>query len=199
MNKYLIVGDVHGKIPQLCQILENSRNPAIILGDVGFEKEHNMFDIYNKNRDNKHKILFGNHDHYPFLSKLYSLGDFGRLHETDIYFIRGAYSIDASQRKEGIDWWEEEQLSIEQGYHCLADYEIWEPEIVLSHSAPQSIVESLGFKSYKTRTQQLLQCCFETHQPKIWIFGHFHRNMTIHVNGTTFICLDELQTMNLYL
>jgi len=46
-------------------------------------------------------------------------------------------------------------------------------------------------------TRQAFQSMFESHQPRIWIHGHWHFN---HIGGfrkTLFVCLGELQYADL--
>lgn len=36
----------------------------------------------------------------------------------------------------------------------------------------------------------------EIHRPKVWVFGHYHIDKDFELNGTRFICLNELSTID---
>lgn len=38
---------------------------------------------------------------------------------------------------------------------------------------------------------------FEMHQPRIWLFGHWHFDFDGVIDGTRFICLGELSYRDL--
>ena len=40
------------------------------------------------------------------------------------------------------------------------------------------------------RTEKTLGEMFKIHQPKLWIFGHWHRKFDQKILGTQFICLN---------
>lgn len=191
----IIIGDVHGNIDQYKKFLENEDN-SIQIGDFGFKTEHDRFlkEIYNK--ENKHRILFGNHDYYPYLNKKYSLGDFHYFEDLNIYCIRGAYSIDRNQRIFGRDLFENEEISYSKWPEIIKDFSIKKPEIVISHEAPH-VVRAYFFNIYRySLTSHALQECLEVHRPRIWIFGHHHRSIKKEILGyrTKFICLNILET-----
>jgi hypothetical protein len=115
------------------------------------------------------------------------------------FFVRGAKSIDEGARTAGHDWWPEEELNWKQSKQALDEYINVEPKHVFSHDAPQQAAEVM-FASKDpdpTNTSKLLQEMFDSHSPKTWTFGHWHRNVTAEVGGTTFQCLGELETTTL--
>lgn len=72
---------------------------------------------------------------------------------------------------------------------------------MVTHDCPESVSLELFIKNgnsiggttqFKTRTASALQTMFEIHQPELHIFGHWHNNVDQVINGTRFICLDEL-------
>jgi hypothetical protein len=73
---------------------------------------------------------------------------------------------------------------------------------MVTHTCPQEIKtlvlndKYLNPKMDKTITEVALQVMWETYQPKLWVFGHFHTRFDKLVNGTRFVCLDEFQTMD---
>lgn len=201
-----IVGDVHGKIPDYINLVKDCPY-SIQVGDLGFDyKGLRFLDRY------KHMFFPGNHDNYDTCYDLpHCLGDAGNFELDDIefFFIRGGFSIDYlarvkfEQQRGFKTWWTEEQLTTEEMEWAYDDYVDCRPSIMLSHSCPKEIsdiignpgvLKAFGFNPdvFSTRTQELLQACFEVHKPDIWIFGHFHQNVDFIYNDTRFICLDEL-------
>ena len=50
---------------------------------------------------------------------------------------------------------------------------------------------------YASRTRVWFQNMFERHQPKLWLFGHWHTPFDETVDGTRFVCLPELATIDI--
>lgn len=166
----------------------------------------------------RHRAIAGNHDNYGengCLTDPLFLGDYG-VHEVDgasIFFVRGAWSIDQEHRKRRqkwpanigeITWWEDEELSRFQMESAIELFRERTPEIVVSHEAPMGIVDRFTNLSFPrnfgyhegviaTRTNQGLQAMWESHRPKLWIFGHYHCRWEETIEGTHFICLDMLR------
>lgn len=194
-KQLMLIGDVHGKYhkyQELIQIAEDKNINSIQLGDFGFELEH----IWHRNNidcDN-HKILFGNHDFYPFIDLPHSLGNFGYLEEYGIFYIRGANSIDKYRRTPGLNWFDNEELSWEEANQCLDLYETIKPNIVISHDCPFFAYEHFNIKStIKNHTSVLLSEIHNTHQPQNWYFGHHHISTNFMYMNTNFRCLAELE------
>lgn len=152
------------------------------------------------------------------------LGDYG-IHTVpdfgDIFFVRGGRSIDASIRAEGFDWFRQEEISYVQGLKALEFYKETKPNFVISHECPEEVIHLLqqdreervkrkkkgpffariktwnGMPILPSKTAFLLQGMFEFHQPKFWLFGHHHQSFNKVHNGTRFICLNELQYMDI--
>ena len=106
------------------------------------------------------------------------------------------------RRVEGMDIFEhQDELSVSEGNEVLDKFIEHKPSIVISHECPMDaaieMMAGLDRSPDKTRTTQLLQGCFEQHQPDLWIFGHYHWAHEFKINGTRFVCLDELQVMEL--
>jgi UDP-2,3-diacylglucosamine pyrophosphatase LpxH len=49
----------------------------------------------------------------------------------------------------------------------------------------------------KSKTRQALDRMFEIHKPKLWIHGHHHMNLMRDIEGTRFVCLDELSFIDI--
>lgn len=197
-NSIHILGDIHGKYKRLHEILrEKDRYPYVVqLGDFGFE-----FDTL-KNIDPKNFVIVGgNHDNYNKIIDIpHYLGDFGYMvnfNGIDFFYYRGAYSIDRQYRTIGIDWWEQEQVNIEQFMKARELYRQIKPDIVLTHDCPDEISLHLlkpHQRKYENLTGWALQELFNIHQPKIWRFCHWHVSWRKTVGGTDFRCLNELET-----
>ena len=192
----LVIGDVHGKVNQYYKLINKHKpNESIQLGDFGFKKKHDWF---LKEMDiTKHKIMFGNHDYYPYLDKEHSLKDFSFNPQYNLMTIRGAFSVDRVSRTEGLDWFANEEISYGDWYPIMDEYELRKPEIVISHDCPQYMRHLLFGIDQKSITTSGLQSLFELHQPKLWIFGHHHTHIDEVYNGTRFICLKELGIFNI--
>lgn len=193
MEKILIIGDVHGKIDNYWKIINNTKLPSIQVGDFGFKKHHEW---HLKNIDSsKHKINFGNHDDYTFLEEKHSLSDYSI---NDKYMsVRGADSIDKGYRIEGVDWWSNEELDYFQMQNAIDLYIENKPNIMITHDCPQCIREYLFGIFDKSITSNGLGAMFEYHKPKVWVFGHHHISKDVNIMGTRFICLGELETIEL--
>lgn len=195
-----LIGDVHGKYERYYKIIrQKDYYPYTIqLGDFGFE--------YNTLRNidpERHKILGGNHDNYDKIINIpHYLGDYGNstLNNVDFFYYRGAYSIDKQYRTIGIDWWEAEQLKIEQFMEARDVYRNTKPRIVITHDCPEFLFFKYlepQAKIYQNITSWALNELFNIHQPEIWVHGHWHLSRTTKYGNTTFICLNELEVYNI--
>jgi hypothetical protein len=118
-----------------------------------------------------------------------------------MFSIAGGFSIDKQYRREGLTWFEEEEMNSSQEAKCLKEYEKRKPEIVISHEGPDSIVDSFFLYTYKypggSRTLKFFELLLRRHRPKVWVFAHHHKSKDETINGTRFICLNELETIDL--
>lgn len=209
--KIFAIGDVHGKIGGYFDLLRDLEKKSgevrtIQLGDFGFSSEYKQrrkrFDRSQKYDVDRHVFFGGNHDQYPIPEGIGNLGHFGEVPFIEnSFFVRGAESIDKNQRTPGHDWWREEELNWKQSNNALEKYVKTEPKYVFSHDAPQSAAETLfpGKQNFESHTGNLLEQMFRAHKPDIWVFGHWHRTVSDTVEGTTFQCLGELETLELNL
>lgn len=207
-----VTGDVHGHTKQYANMLLEDEVPySVQIGDMGFH--YKDLDVLDSER---HKFYGGNHDNYDFYDwNLYSLGDYGEVNlgPLDFFFIRGAFSIDVKYRLERqakhgiISWWDREQLNKKEMQSAYNAYKKAKPNIMMTHDCPIDVskrigsagaLKAFGFdpETFTTATQELFDRCFEEHKPDIWVFGHFHMDLEFDIDGTTFICLDELSSMD---
>jgi len=204
MTHLRIIGDVHQHWERYHRLLRKAHF-TIQVGDFGF----NYSTLLNVNAV-RHRFLGGNHDNYDKVGMCpHYLGDYG-LHSIpdfgDVFFVRGAFSIDqqnggrdGGRRIEGVDWWPAEELHMADCYAALEEYSGIKPDFVVTHECPVSVVPRVTKSSriLPSRTNQLLQRMFEIHKPKTWVFGHYHKSWSGIINGTRFVCLDELECMDL--
>lgn len=201
-----IVGDVHGLHHPLAKILHATEDEVICVGDVavGFDGIGNR-PFFRKN----FRYLRGNHDK-PDACRAHPqyLGDYGVY--KGIFFLSGARSVDRHLRKEGRDWWQDEQLSIGDLMKAVDLYAETKPEVVISHEAPWFLHQELCDISCLRRPWQVeygppmeyptplaMDNMLKIHRPKLWIYGHWHLDWRKDVDGTRFICLDELSVLDL--
>jgi hypothetical protein len=193
------IGDVHGKVVPYGRLIE-SLPESIQVGDMGFG-----FVEFPKKWSKKHRFIRGNHDSPERCEEHPNyLGNYG-THPThpNIFFISGAYSIDYMYRTPEYSWWADEELP-EMIYNMMyLDYAHAKPEIVVAHTCPRQIgMMILGIHAqdkmrFPNRTEDvLLPSLLEIHQPRLWVFGHFHTSFQTTVGKTKFVCLNELEVFN---
>ena len=208
-SRLICIGDVHGAFEQLLQIIAACPKDADIwqLGDFVCEPPDNVAimninigsgpgesSLYGKN----FKFLRGNHDK-PGAAIMHPnyAGAYGYEPKHRMFYMSGAPAtslVDASP-----------ELATEQLEAAYRKYVETKPEVVLTHTAPSGIVvmicKDMGKKrDYEahSRTSQALQRMLMAHQPRFWIFGHFHadwqRVLTTHGGKQTqFVCCDRLR------
>ena len=198
-----IIGDVHGKIPAYNKLI-SKMDESIQLGDMSFEYGQLAGDL-------NHRFFHGNHDNMDTIHYCPNyLGRYGVY--KDFFYVSGAFSIDLAFRQLGRinggakSWWGREELGLEEMINCLKLYKRIKPSMVLTHTCPLSIepligdpktLERYGYSDYVQKTAELLQMMLDIHRPSIWLFGHFHKSWWQNVNGTDFICLNELEPLKI--
>lgn len=205
MTKTRFIGDVHGYKNELALILNNipdNVTSVVQVGDMGVgmgqsdywhESLEDMLQAVNG------RFIRGNHDSPSQCKEMHTWINDGRI-ENDVMFIGGAWSIDYQWRTEGLDWWRDEELSTEQFYGLISVYDYVRPRVMVTHDCPLSVSNKLFIErgksfsgaQYKTRTGSALEEMFTIHKPALWIFGHWHCNTDEVIDGTRFICLNEL-------
>lgn len=194
----IIVGDVHGKVLRFNELLKkNGSKGSIQLGDFGYQSSHDWH-INNLNGVSN-KVVFGNHDWYPYLDKLHSTGDTEWIPEIDACTFRGALSINKHELMPRINYFENEELAWDVAKDVIELIKFHKPKVILSHTCPVSVRNH--FFNFErplfSVTEQAMQILFHEYQPDMWVFGHFHESKNEKINGTRFICLDELETLTI--
>lgn len=196
-NNYVaLIGDVHGKLDILGR--EIKKHPKTICTELGFKGQHDYFLEYFY-KEGKNRVLFGNHDYYPYLNtKAHSTKNWEYIEEFDLFLIRGAWSIDWYHRKEGHTWFADEEIPYKEWEEIIDAFITHKPKYVFSHDLPQTIKEEIFFFNNKTITNQGLQACLDSWTPDFWIHGHYHTTHETLIDETIYIGLDELEVYKLY-
>lgn len=205
MSKMRVIGDVHGLKYELSILLDNipeDVTSVVQVGDMGVG--FGQGDYWHESLDEmmnsvKGRWIRGNHDSPNQCREMKSWIPDG-LVENDIMYVGGAWSIDYQWRTMGIDIWEDEELSYEELDRMLSIYDLIRPRVMVTHDCPLSVSKQLFIdndksfskQQYKTRTGSALERMFELHQPELWLMGHWHSDADQVINGTRFICLNEL-------
>lgn len=195
---YRFIGDVHGKMREynrLCDDFHRSHLWAFTLcvGDlaVGFPGVKNL------PLGSNDMFIRGNHDNPDVCRDTPGyLGDYG-INEHGVFFVSGADSIDKNRRTPGVDWWPDEQLSWEELSGACSTYSLEVPEIVVSHDCPQSLIPEMGKNYAPTQTRLALDAMLTINRPRLWVFGHHHLSFDKTIDGCRFVCLNELETLDI--
>lgn len=208
--KVRFLGDVHGYWNEMKHQLKGA-DISIQVGDLGMGfssysewAPDSALAFDRKFKKGNHRFIRGNHDNPKEVQQCKHWIKDGTVETTDlgnkIMFIGGAWSIDYEYRVEGVDWWPEEEISYVELQELITLYTIEKPDIMITHTAPIGVPSGImGLKIFGNgaRTEHALQQMLEIHRPKLWVFGHWHRDFDAVVNGTRFICLNELKYIDL--
>lgn len=206
------IGDVHGKIKEYEKILANIHKNdnefmTIQIGDMGI----GFKGVKSPKLGANDYFFTGNHDNYE-QAKTHTncLNNFGcwffkvinkySQKSSKLFYIRGAYSIDRAARIPRISWWESEEIDYSTLQFAINMYETEKPEVVFSHDCPQPIHHIICPEANikeNSRTVMALSAMFSLHRPKIWVFGHHHKSFKLEIEGCLFICLNELEVVNI--
>ena len=209
------IGDVHGAVDWYLECGIQGAEASIQLGDFGLGFTGRTFSTDDKGNEiwrsdgivdtplsaiptmPTHKFICGNHDDAHFAALHPNcLGDYGYLEKMDIFFIRGAFSIDRKWRTPHIDWWPWEELDSVALHDMTKLFLECKPRIVVSHTCPISahiIMFSAIREKMGSKTQQAMEAAFVGWKPEKWYFGHYHETKTRKIDNTTFTCVGSGQ------
>lgn len=181
------IGDVHSQFDIYLKLIENSEE-SVQVGDFGIGFNKNPVDAYDTA---KHRFIRGNHD-FPAgcLQEPNYIAD-GHV-ERDMMFVGGALSIDRAFRTEGIDWWRDEELSMNDLYIMYDKYVMNKPRVMVAHEFPETITNYFPLMKFRdnSRTRECFEAMFAHHKPELWIGGHWHLNFDQKIDHCRFIVLD---------
>ena len=203
----LLIGDVHALFSNYKEIIKRSgKKKSLQLGDYGLGFPDTMGGIDLSDVEGTHQFLRGNHDNPAVCSASpYYIGDYGICsgdfidgRYDSLFYLSGAWSIDKAYRTVGISWWEAEELSYSELLMAIKCFEENKPEIVCSHDCPNRVLKQLYPGRYlPTRTSDAMESMLEIHEPSYWFFGHHHVSKRIKIGNTLFVCLNELETLDI--
>lgn len=209
-----LIGDCHGSLYNFNLIKRKNKltkdDFIIVLGDFGYYWEDSI-EEHNKRKELAKlpcKILYidGNHCSFDLLSKLpikkmfdNEIGydeNYGFIHlkrglsytiqGKTFFCLGGAHSVDKSIRKEGISYWKEENISLENINTALKTIEKQNKyDYVLTHTCPISILKELekqkllmqnppAFWIIDNSNEEILEEIKNKLEFNNWFFGHFH-------------------------
>lgn len=209
-NEILVVGDIHGDFGPLNALIAR-RKPQIVLacGDFGYwpkwEGKKRVI------KAGKTKVYFcdGNHEDHWSLRQLINNEIFPNVFYMkrgsvltledgrNILFVGGAQSIDKYIRKEGVDWFREEEIMPED-LDKMPDANT-KIDIVISHTCPDEILSQLP-NVYNVEavdwSRKALSHVFQRFRPSLWYFGHFHLYKSFYARGCRWTCLNMAVATN---
>jgi len=202
-----LIGDIHGEYSLYLPLIRDCPQ-SIQVGDFGmgfdYTGEADFVDNMLHAVSGEHRFIRGNHDSPAMCRATYSCIDDGTV-TNGTMFIGGALSVDRAMRKPNFNWWHDEELSEEELEEELEDYKYMNPRVMITHDCPNSVTnylcekENLLKRNDPSRTRATFERMFYHHQPELWVFGHWHTSFDMVLDGTRFICLDILETIDLEL
>lgn len=210
----IFLGDVHGKwnlmnlaIAEAIRQTPNAKR-IIQVGDFGDgfigRAEYKAFD-WEVPQERKIPIYWieGNHDNHEFLSvpqnrinpnpliHYMARGTVKVFGKRTFLFIGGAHSIDCFMRRQGIDWWPEENITYGQIVKILET--VKKADVIVSHDYPISF-NAFPIHEDPNGNRILLNALLDKYQPEYWFFGHHHESKSGTYKNTKWSCLGELET-----
>lgn len=206
------IGDVHGKFSTYKKRIRNVEE-SVQVGDmgVGFYSGYTLGEYnplpnppFTAMSKGNHRFIRGNHDNPSVCKKQkFWIPDGTYEDKTKTFFLGGALSVDRHLRQENYNYWPDEELSYSELMELMSFYSQVKPDIMVTHDCPESIagilMSNFNITKYNdpSRTSQALQSYWELHKPSLWIFGHWHHSMRKTILGTEFVCLAELETIDI--
>jgi Calcineurin-like phosphoesterase len=203
------IGDTHAKFPLYRAIAtapvetDDPTNkifvPSIQVGDfgMGFKTAPILAP--------EHRFIRGNHDNPQLCAEHPNWIADGAVEDLPsggkMMLIGGALSADKEMRVEGVTWWQGEELPQAALNRLTEVYADVKPTVMVTHDCPEVVAWDLfpGHMKfyYPSRTRQAFQMMLAIHKPDRWIFGHWHKGRNTVIGSTQFICLDELEYMDI--
>ena len=198
-----VTGDVHypidaDKLADANDVLSEN-DILVVMGDMGivwYDETISNHRIKELSNIIKYKLLFidGNHEHHPLLNsypvKTAYGGKIHRISDNILHMMRGekyniegknilvfggAWSIDKIYRKDGVDWFKEEEFNHTESENCLDHInELKEYDYIFTHDAPDNIAKTLCQYYQSTSTSKFLNEIQDIVSFDRWYFGHYH-------------------------
>jgi predicted phosphodiesterase len=217
--KLMIVGDVHAQYKHMEHVISlalEQLGPVdriVQVGDFGFYPSY----VRRRWRDFGVPMHFirGNHEEHDRLpidqvatgpmatpcGPWEFIGD-GYVDEHEVLHIGGAWSIDrqyrqliAVQKPDFIDVWRPtEQMSEATIERLWGELKGQSFRAVITHEAPEFLFPQLVTTRVEepNRTAAFLERLARSITTPTWCFGHHHKGLHVHHDGTSFHCIDML-------
>lgn len=215
----IVLGDLHNNFGLINQLGYKNIN-IIQVGDFGLgfypDKDEKTMDYWNtswKARGIHVYAIRGNHDDPKYWdgrydgrwSNLTLIPDYTvmQLEHMNYLFVGGAISVDRFMRKEGRDYWIDEEFVLDEDklYQILEEYK--NIDYVVTHTSPQfcfpptkgSIVDEfskhdsrllMDLKVERSLVERMYNILSEKSKPKKWFYGHFHMNKVEYIEDVEF-------------
>lgn len=189
--------------------IDDFKGPTVQIGDfgIGFGQSDYWHESVNEFQINgNHRFIRGNHDNPYVCKQEMSMCIPDGTIEGDVMYIGGAWSIDNPvappgwhRRTAEIDWWFDEECSDAEFEKMFEDYKTVKPRVMITHDAPSRASYDMFWPTgiqrgpvYPNRTANWFDRFHEAHKPEFWFFGHWHCTMRLLKEKTMFVCIDEL-------
>lgn len=206
----LYVGDVHARFSDFERIVTCAlnRSPVKIdqvvqVGDFGFFPRLHFQKYPESSLPVEVKWIDGNHEDFQSLY----LGEGLDLYagatyiprstiENGVLYIGGGTSIDRAERKQGIDWFPEENIT-SADIRRLNDTLVDTPakvQVMVCHDTIWNEYRTVLARRFDgvDPNARLLEFVFHELHPKLYIHGHHHRRLSYQVGRCRFECLDQI-------
>jgi hypothetical protein len=204
------VGDIHGDFDMM-HVFENTNTPIVQLGDFNLygygvwynfnvEKEDLFSGCNSYGFQTPVHFIDGNHEDFAHPRILPDAKSIQQIRNNLFYiprgfvsgnvlFVGGADSIDKKIRKEGLNWFPEERISKEQIYRIIEGTK-QRIEVIVSHECPFGFINS-KLNVHRKDSVFMMQDLFRFFEPKLWIFGHYHRTFNEMFQGCRMIGVNK--------
>jgi len=200
-----ILGDIHGKMIKLSQVMKTTEDEVLCVGDIGIGFRGVGQD---PSLSERFHFIRGNHD-WPYWCKKHAQFtlDYGMWR--DMFLFGGARSVDKEWRTEFKNWWRDEELSYAECQRAIEAYAEAKPRIVISHEAPFLLQPDLKIDVVSRNpdlavfgdpqpytTSVAMDEMLAIHKPDLWIFGHWHTSFSKQIGPTRFRCADIFELLD---
>lgn len=184
------IGDIHGRDDLYARALVGCET-SLQVGDFGFGFVRDGSLAWWPTGPN-HRMIRGNHDD-PDRAEVHPSFVHSGYEAPGTFYVNGGFSIDRQWRIPGVSWWADEEHSDQDLQTLFEMYARYRPVRVVSHEGPATAVAELFSPSpfSPSRTSLALDRMLQVHQPREWIFGHWHKRRDQVLRKTRFICLEE--------
>lgn len=194
------IGDIHGDVTGMYNRAVRGCHQSVQVGDFGRGFLHptiaEIVDEFHTHHP-EHGFIRGNHDDPAECATAAGwISDGYYDAQSESMYVGGAWSIDFETRTPGRNWWPDEELSVPELARIHAEYVYRKPKVMVTHDCPHSVARELFFRppfdtrnQFRTRTSEALEAMLKEHKPDLWIFGHWHEDHRVKLQGTEFICI----------